>query len=102
MEVVVLGAGVIGITTAYYLVRDGHAVTVIDRQSAAGLETSFANGSQIAAQFPALAPIINAFPHGQTQINAQVARFTAAGQQLDHENSAMLRLDQHFTENSTS
>src|SRR5579871_6457260 len=49
MEIIVLGAGVIGVTTAYYLARDGHAVTVIDRQSAAGLETSFANGSQIAA-----------------------------------------------------
>ena len=49
MKTIVLGAGVIGVTTAYYLARDGHAVTVIDRQKRAGMETSFANGSQIAA-----------------------------------------------------
>src|ERR1043165_1269712 len=47
MKVIVLGAGVIGTTTAYYLNRLGHEVTVIDRQSAAGMETSFANGGQI-------------------------------------------------------
>jgi D-amino-acid dehydrogenase len=49
MDIIVLGAGVIGVTTAYYLARDGHDVTVIDRQQQAGMETSFANGSQIAA-----------------------------------------------------
>jgi D-amino-acid dehydrogenase len=49
MNIIVLGAGVIGVTTAYYLARDGHAVTVLDRQAQAGMETSFANGSQIAA-----------------------------------------------------
>lgn len=47
MTTIVLGAGVIGVTTAYYLARDGHKVVVIDRQSAAGLETSFANGGLV-------------------------------------------------------
>jgi D-amino-acid dehydrogenase len=47
MKVVVLGAGVIGTASAWYLARAGHAVTVIDRQGAAGLETSLANGGQI-------------------------------------------------------
>ena len=47
MRVVVLGAGVVGVTAAYYLQKDGHTVTVIDRKSSAGLETSFANGGQI-------------------------------------------------------
>ena len=47
MKVIVLGAGVIGVTSAWYLNRAGHEVTVIDRQSGAGLETSFANGGQI-------------------------------------------------------
>jgi len=42
-----MGAGVVGVTTAYYLLKDGHQVTVIDRQPDAGLETSFANGGQI-------------------------------------------------------
>ncbi len=47
MKVVVLGAGVVGTASAWYLARAGHAVTVIDRQGAAGLETSLANGGQI-------------------------------------------------------
>ncbi len=47
MKVLVLGAGVVGVASAWYLARAGHQVTVLDRQSAAGLETSFANGGQI-------------------------------------------------------
>ena len=47
MHVVVMGAGVIGTTTAYYLSRAGHEVTVIDRQPNVALETSFANAGQI-------------------------------------------------------
>ena len=47
MKVIVLGAGVIGTTSAWFLAKSGHAVTVIDRRSDAGLETSFANGGQI-------------------------------------------------------
>jgi len=49
MRVVILGAGVIGATSAWYLARAGHEVTVIDRQGAAALETSYANGGQISA-----------------------------------------------------
>ncbi len=47
MKIIVLGSGVIGVTTAYYLARQGLDVTVVDRQPAAGLETSFANAGQI-------------------------------------------------------
>lgn len=47
MKVIVLGAGVIGTTTAYYLNRLGCEVTVVDRQAAPAAETSFANGGQI-------------------------------------------------------
>jgi D-amino-acid dehydrogenase len=46
-DVVVLGAGVVGINSAYWLARAGKNVCVVDRQPAAGLETSFANGGQI-------------------------------------------------------
>jgi len=49
MRVVVLGAGVIGVTGAWYLARAGHEVTLVDRQPEAGMETSFANGGQISA-----------------------------------------------------
>jgi D-amino-acid dehydrogenase len=48
MKIVVMGGGVIGVTTAYELARDGHAVTVLDRQSQAASETSFANAGLIA------------------------------------------------------
>ena len=47
MKVLVLGAGVIGTTSAWYLARSGHEVTVVDRQPIVGNETSFANGGQI-------------------------------------------------------
>jgi D-amino-acid dehydrogenase len=47
MKVIVLGAGVIGTSSAWYLARAGHEVTVVDRQLQPGLETSFANGGQI-------------------------------------------------------
>ena len=47
MRVLVLGAGVVGTTTAWYLARTGHAVVVVDRAPVAGNETSFANGGQI-------------------------------------------------------
>lgn len=46
-DVIVLGAGVVGINTAYWNLRNGKSVCVIDRQPAAGLETSFANGGQV-------------------------------------------------------
>lgn len=49
MRVLVLGAGVIGVTAAWYLAADGHEVTVVDRQAGPALETSFANGGQISA-----------------------------------------------------
>ncbi|MEF7616904.1 D-amino acid dehydrogenase [Aquincola sp. MAHUQ-54] len=47
MKVIVLGAGVTGVTSAWFLRQAGHEVTVVDRQPAAGLETSFANGGQV-------------------------------------------------------
>ena len=49
MKIVVLGAGVIGTASAWYLAQAGHEVTVLDRRPAPGLETSFANGGQISA-----------------------------------------------------
>jgi D-amino-acid dehydrogenase len=49
MKVLVMGAGVIGVATAYYLAQGGASVTVVDRRSGAALETSFANGGQISA-----------------------------------------------------
>ncbi len=47
MKVIVLGAGLLGVTSAYFLRQQGHEVVVIDRQASAAAETSFANGGQI-------------------------------------------------------
>ena len=47
MKVIVLGAGLLGVTSAYFLRQHGHDVTVVDRQATPAAETSFANGGQI-------------------------------------------------------
>src|SRR6187402_1254976 len=51
MRVLVLGGGVVGVVSAWYLARDGQDVTVVARQPGAALETSFANGGQISASY---------------------------------------------------
>ncbi len=51
MKILVLGAGVVGVTAAWYLAQDGHEVTVLDRHEGPALETSFANGGQISASY---------------------------------------------------
>lgn len=51
MKVIVLGAGILGVSTAWYLLEHGHEVTVVERQAGAALETSFANGAQISVGY---------------------------------------------------
>jgi D-amino-acid dehydrogenase len=51
MKVIVLGAGIIGISTAWHLQERGHEVTVVDRQPTAARETSFANAAQISVSY---------------------------------------------------
>ncbi len=51
MKIIVLGAGIIGISTAWHLLELGHEVIVIDRQPNAALETSFANAGQISVSY---------------------------------------------------
>ncbi|HEY0838461.1 MAG TPA: D-amino acid dehydrogenase [Azospirillum sp.] len=53
MRVIVLGAGIVGMASAYVLARDGHAVTVVDRAPGVGLEASFANGGQLSYSYVA-------------------------------------------------
>ena len=70
MHVVVLGAGVTGVTAAWYLSKAGHDVTVLERQPTAGMETSFANGGQISVSHAE--PWAN--PHAPLQIVKWLAR----------------------------
>ena len=51
MKTIVLGAGIIGISTAWHLLQRGHEVTVVDRQPDAALETSFGNAGQISVSY---------------------------------------------------
>ena len=67
MKVVVLGAGVIGTTSAWYLARAGHEVVVVDRQPLPGNETSFANGGQIS--------VSHAEPWANPHVLPQVVRW---------------------------
>lgn len=53
MKVLILGSGVVGATTAYYLCREGHDVEVVERHSAAGMETSFGNAGGLCPSFAA-------------------------------------------------
>ena len=53
MKIIVLGAGVVGVSCAWYLWRDGHEVTVVERNQGVGLETSFANGGQLSYSYVA-------------------------------------------------
>lgn len=53
MNVLILGSGVIGTTTAYYLARAGHRVTVVDRQPGPALETSYANAGEVSPGYSA-------------------------------------------------
>src|SRR5205085_6039034 len=67
MKVLVLGAGVIGVTSAWYLAKHGHEVTLVDRHDAAGEETSFANGGQIS--------VSHAAPWANPQVPAKLLRW---------------------------
>ncbi len=67
MKIIVLGAGVVGVTTAWFLREEGAEVVVIDRQDSAGKETSFANGGQIS--------VSHAEPWANPHVLGNVARW---------------------------
>jgi D-amino-acid dehydrogenase len=52
MKVLVIGAGLIGISTSYFLRLRGHEVTVVERERGPGLQTSFANGALVSPSMP--------------------------------------------------
>lgn len=66
MRVCVIGAGVIGLASAYVLVREGHEVTVVDRLGGSALATSYANGGQLSYSYvaPFASPgVLHHLPH---------------------------------------
>jgi D-amino-acid dehydrogenase len=60
MKIVVIGAGIVGLSSAYWLARDGHEVTVVDRETEVGRGASFANGGQLSYSYvaPMAAPSV--------------------------------------------
>ena len=58
MHICIIGAGVIGLTSAYFLQSEGHSVTIVDREAAAGQGASAANGAQLSYAF--VAPLADA------------------------------------------
>jgi Carboxypeptidase regulatory-like domain len=83
--------------TFFYFAYEGLRQTL--GQPLVGLVPSDSFRAQVAAANPALIPILNAFPEGQqpSGSSTQVSEFLGSGRQLDHEDSAMLRLDHHFS-----
>lgn len=67
MKIIVLGGGVIGVSTAYFLSEAGHDVTIIERRDGPGLETSFANGGQIS--------VSHAAPWSRPELPGQLIRW---------------------------
>src|SRR5690606_457735 len=53
VKIIILGSGVLGVASAYYLARKGHEVTVVDRQPAEAMETSFGNAGEVSPGYSA-------------------------------------------------
>jgi hypothetical protein len=92
-----LGGPIVRDRTFFFFTYEGLRQTL--GQTLPGYVPSDAFKAQVAATNPVLIPILNAFPQGQIAVpgSTQVAEFIGSGHQLDHEDSGMLRLDQHFS-----
>jgi hypothetical protein len=92
-----LGGSIVPDKTFFYFTYEGLRQTL--GQPLVGLVPSNSFRTEVAAANPALMPILNAFPEGQlpSGTSTQVSEFVGSGRQLDHEDSAMLRLDHHFS-----
>ncbi len=95
-----VGGALVRNRTFFYVTYEGLRQSL--GQTLRGFVPTDALRSQIANQSPALMNLVNAFPSGQSRVNANVTQFVGTGKQLDHENSGMLRLDQRFTDRTTA
>jgi hypothetical protein len=96
-----LGGRLVRDRSFYYFTYEGLRQSY--GQPLSGFVPTPAFAAQVAAANPALAPIVAAYPiTGLTPYATDIDRFSGAGRQLDHEDSAMLRLDQHFSAADTA
>jgi hypothetical protein len=96
-----LGGRLVRDRSFYYFTYEGLRQSY--GQPLSGFVPTPAFAAQVAAANPALAPIVAAYPtKGLTPYATDIDQFSGSGRQLDHEDSAMLRLDQHFSAADTA
>jgi hypothetical protein len=95
-----VGGPIVSNKTFFFVSFEGFRQTL--GQTLRGFVPADAFRARVASQSPALSQIINAYPRGGTQLNDRVAEFDGEGNQSDQENSGMVRIDQHFTDNTTA
>lgn len=93
------GGPIVSDKTFFFLAYEGYRQIL--GQTLLGYVPSDAFRAQVAAQSPALIPILNAYPEGQTLISPDVSEFIGEGRQVVHEDSGMLRIDHRFSERTT-
>jgi D-amino-acid dehydrogenase len=102
MHICVIGAGVVGLTTAYFLQSEGHSVSIVDREPAPGLGASGGNGAQLSYAFvapladgsiPSRLPALLLSRHAPLKVHprADAAQLRWAWQFLRHANTRMAR-----------
>jgi hypothetical protein len=97
-----LGGPLVRDKTFYFFTYEGLRQTL--GQTLPGFVPTDSFKAQVAAANPVLKPILNAYPEGTLPVagSTQVAEFVGSGRQLDTEDSAVLRVDQHFSGNSSA
>jgi hypothetical protein len=86
--------------TFFYMSYEGYRQKL--GQTLPGFVPDDALRAEILARSPALAPIVNGFPHGQTPYDANTDTFVAEGNQIVNEDSGMFRIDHRFSEKTTA
>jgi len=96
----VLGGPIVRNKTFFFAAYEGYRQIL--GQTLPGFVPSAAFRAQAATESPALVPILNAYPQGQTLISPDVARFVGEGRQVVNEDSGMFRLDHRFSDKTTA
>ena len=95
-----LGGPIASNKTFFFAAYEGYRQIL--GQTLPGFVPSAAFRAQVLAESPALAPILNAYPQGQTLVTPDIAKFVGEGRQVVNEDSGMFRLDHRFSEKTTS
>ena len=94
-----LGGPIVHDKTFFFAAYEGYRQIL--GQTLPGFVPSDTFRAAAAAESPAIVPILNAYPHGQTLISSDIAQFVGEGRQIGNEDSEMIRLDHRFSEKTT-